>query len=96
MDESKAKKTIAKFPSLLGYSVEANLKPKLQWLKDLGMSDSQVAKAIAMKPSLLGCSVEDNLKPKLQWLKDRAWTSRRPRRRSPSSHRFLVTASRPI
>ncbi|CAE7315404.1 MTERF4, partial [Symbiodinium sp. CCMP2456] len=62
-------KSIARFPSVLGCSIEANLKPKVQWIKGLGLSQSQVVKVIARFPALLGYSIEANLKPTVDWIK---------------------------
>jgi len=53
-----------------GQSIDNNLKPKLQWLSQLGLSKSQVAKAVAAFPKVLGYRIEQNLKPTLQWLLD--------------------------
>ncbi|CAK9093214.1 Transcription termination factor MTERF5 [Durusdinium trenchii] len=53
-----------------GQSIDNNLKPKLQWLSQLGLSKSQVAKAVAAFPKVLGYRIEQNLKPKVQWLLD--------------------------
>ncbi|CAE7809086.1 unnamed protein product [Symbiodinium sp. CCMP2592] len=60
---------IAKCPQVLGYSIEANLKPTVEWIKGLGMSQSQVAKVIAAFPAVLGLSIEANLKPTVEWMK---------------------------
>ena len=57
-------------PAILGYSIERNLKPKAQWLLDLGLSKTQVAKAVAARPHILGYSIEQNLKLKVRWLLD--------------------------
>ena len=57
-------------PAILGYSIERNLKPKAQWLLDLGLSKTQVAKAVAARPQILGYSIEQNLKLKVRWLLD--------------------------
>ena len=62
-------KVIAIFPSALGYSIEANLKPTVGWIKGLGLSQWQVAKMIATFPSVLGLSIEANLKPTVEWVK---------------------------
>ena len=61
---------MATFPAILGYSIEQNLKPTVQWLLDLGLSKTQVVKIVASKPQVFGCSIEQNLKPKVQWLLD--------------------------
>ena len=55
---------------LAGQSIDNNLKPKLQWLSQIGLSKSQVAKAVAVFPKLLGYRIEQNLKPTIQWLLD--------------------------
>ncbi|CAE7709645.1 MTERF4, partial [Symbiodinium pilosum] len=62
-------KVVASFPPVLGYSVEANLKPTVEWIKGLGLSQSQVAKVIATSPPVLGLSIEANLKPTVEWIK---------------------------
>ena len=62
-------KVIATFPSLLRYSIEANLKPTVEWIEGLGLSQSQVAKVIATFPPVLGLSIEANLKPTVEWIK---------------------------
>ncbi|CAK9042363.1 Transcription termination factor MTERF5 [Durusdinium trenchii] len=51
-------------------SIEHKLKPKLYWLRDLGMSKSQIAQAVAVFPPILGLSIEQNLKPTVQCLLD--------------------------
>ena len=45
---------LAKFPSVAGFSIEANLKPTVTWIKSLGLSRAQVAKVISTFPSVLG------------------------------------------
>ena len=62
-------KMIATSPKVLGLSIEANLKPTVEWIKGLGLSQSQVAKMIAMSPQMLGLSIEANLKPTVEWIK---------------------------
>ncbi|CAE7209971.1 MTERF5, partial [Symbiodinium sp. CCMP2456] len=62
-------RSIARFPSARGLSIEANLKPKVEWFKGLGLSQSQVAKVIATFPPVLGCSIEANLTPTVEWIK---------------------------
>ena len=64
------KAVICKWPQILGLSIEANLKPTVAWLRDLGLSQVQVAKIIAVQPSVLGYSIEANLKPTVAWLHD--------------------------
>ncbi|OLP97984.1 Protein aardvark [Symbiodinium microadriaticum] len=62
-------KSIERFPSVLGLSIDANLKQKVEWLKGLGVSQSQVAKVIATHPQVLGLSIDANLKPTVEWIK---------------------------
>ena len=54
---SQVAKVIATSPAVLGYSIEANLKPTVEWIKGLGLSRSQVAKVIAAFPRVLGLSM---------------------------------------
>ena len=71
--EGFAREDIARMlkgPLSRGYSIEAQLQPKLQWLLKLGLSKAQVAKAVATFPKILSCSIEQNLKPTVQWLLD--------------------------
>ncbi|CAE7746631.1 MTERF2, partial [Symbiodinium necroappetens] len=68
LPEAVAEAALRKFPPLLGCSIEANLKPTVDWLHDLGLSKAQVSKAIAKYPRLLGYSIEANLKPTVEWL----------------------------
>ena len=69
LSESQVAKLIVTFPQVLGYSLEANLKPTVDWVKGLGLSQSQVARVIAKFPQVLGLSIEANLKPKVEWIK---------------------------
>ena len=69
LDTWQVAKVIASFPSALGCSIEANLKPTVEWIKGLGLSQSQVAKMIATFPQVLGLSIEENLKPTVGWIK---------------------------
>ena len=62
-------KVIATFPPVLGLSIVENLKPKVEWMKGLGLSQSQVAKVIATFPRVLGYSTEANMKPTVEWIK---------------------------
>ena len=45
-------------------SIEGHLRPKVQWLLELGLSKTQVAKAVAGFPPILGLSME----PMVEWL----------------------------
>ena len=44
------------------------MKPTVEWLHEVGLSEAQVSKAIARFPQLLGYSFEEKLKPSVQWL----------------------------
>ena len=68
LDTWQVAKVIATFPSVLRYSIEANLKPTVEWTKGLGLSQSQVAKLIATFPQALGLSIDANLKPTVEWI----------------------------
>merc|ERR1712060_150442 len=58
--------------SVVGYSVEENLEPKLSFLQSrLGLDAKQLRKVVVASPPLLGYSVEENLGPKLAFLQSR-------------------------
>ncbi|CAE7547050.1 MTERF5, partial [Symbiodinium pilosum] len=63
-------KVISRFPQVLGCSIEENLKPTVQWLRDSGLKEAEVSKVISRLPQVLGYSIEENLKPTVQWLRD--------------------------
>ena len=63
-------KAIARFPTLLGCSIEEKLEPTIQWMRDLGLRKAEISKVIACWPFILGYSLEKNLKPKVRWLFD--------------------------
>jgi hypothetical protein len=59
-------------PSVLSFSIENNLEPKLSWLQDrLSLDDESLRKLVRRLPSVLSFSIENNLDPKLSWLQDR-------------------------
>ena len=66
--EPPAEAALQKCARLLSCSVEANLKPTVEWLHEVGLSEAQVLKAISSHPQLLGYSIEANLKPTVEWL----------------------------
>ncbi|CAE7271551.1 MTERF5 [Symbiodinium sp. CCMP2592] len=68
LPEAVAEKALQKFTTLLGHSIEAKLKPTVEWLHVVGLSKVQVSKAIATHPQLLGYSIAANLKPTVEWL----------------------------
>ena len=62
-------KSMGRFPPVHHRSIEANLKPTVEWIKGLGLSQSQVARVILQRPQVLGLSLEANLKPTVDWIK---------------------------
>ncbi|KAH9773948.1 transcription termination factor MTEF1 [Citrus sinensis] len=52
---------------LLVSSVERTLKPKIDFLKNLGLSDEEVERMVIRSPGLLTFSVENNLVPKVDF-----------------------------
>jgi mTERF domain-containing protein len=62
-------KLITKFPSVLTYSVETNIAPKVRYLaEELGLGWDGAVKVIAKYPSVLGFNAEHNLAPKVRYL----------------------------
>ncbi len=58
-------------PALLGYSIEDNLAPTLDWLQTrLDLDDLGLRKMVLMVPALLGYSVQDNMEPKLAFFEE--------------------------
>eukprot|EP00439_Symbiodinium_sp_Y106_P052949 s442_g7.t1 len=68
LPEAVAEAALQKFTPLLRLSIEAKLKPTVEWLHEVGLSKVQVSNAIAKSPCLLGYSIEANLKPTVEWL----------------------------
>ncbi|CAE7290095.1 unnamed protein product [Symbiodinium sp. CCMP2592] len=69
LSTAQVAKAIDRYPRLLSFSIEANLKPTVEWIKALGLSQSQVAKVIATFPQVLGLGIEANLKPTVECIK---------------------------
>ena len=68
MTDTQVAKAVAVQPQFLGLSIEDNLKPTVQWFRELGLTDAQVAKAVAGFPPLLAYNVERNMKRKVTLL----------------------------
>mmetsp|Transcript_71615 Transcript_71615/g.231774 ORF Transcript_71615/g.231774 Transcript_71615/m.231774 type:complete len:97 (+) Transcript_71615:3-293(+) len=56
MDDSQVAKTIGKSPQLMSYSLEENLKPKAQTLREYGFSDIHIVRVLSTSPALFGHS----------------------------------------
>ena len=41
LSDTQVAEAVAGFPSLLGYTVDDNLKPTVRWFRELGLSDMQ-------------------------------------------------------
>ena len=55
---------------LLKFSSERQIRPGVNLLFNLGLSDHQVAKALSLSPQILGLSIENNLQPTVRWFRD--------------------------
>ena len=55
---------------LLRLSSERQIRPGVNLLLNLGLSDYQIAKALSYHPGILGLSVEHNLQPTVRWFRD--------------------------
>jgi hypothetical protein len=72
LDDEAISKLVKRLPSVLCYSIDDNLEPKIAWLKKrLGLDDEAIGKLVKTKPAVLGYSIEQNLEPKLEWLQKR-------------------------
>ena len=69
LSKAQVAKIISVSPQVLGYSIEQNLKPTVQWMLDLGLNKAQVSKVISVFPPVLGYSLEKNMKVKWDMLR---------------------------
>ena len=67
VDDQGAQEMIQKFPSLLAYSIENNLVPKLVWYENL-LGANNARTRLAHDPSFFSYSIESRLKPRLEEL----------------------------
>jgi mTERF domain-containing protein len=72
LDDTSLSKLLKTSPTILHYSIEESLEPKLTWLQERLQLDSKILSKLVKKlPGVLGYSIEENLKPKLAWLQER-------------------------
>ena len=59
-------------PSILTFSIDKNLEPKLEWLQQrLDLDDAAAGKMIRRVPNIFTCGIDKNLEPKLEWIQQR-------------------------
>ena len=57
-------------PRLCRFASKRQIRPMVNWLLSLGLSDSEIAKVLARCPQILGLSIENNVQPTLHWFSD--------------------------
>ena len=66
MTREQCRTAVLKQPSLIQYSIEASLKPKLDFfLTELGIEQSMISRIIINAPALMGYSLTDSLRQKV-------------------------------
>ena len=65
----QAETSMARCPQMLRRRVDDHIKPTVNWIKELGLSQPQAAKVILRHPPVLRYSIEANLKPTVEWIK---------------------------
>jgi mTERF domain-containing protein len=58
---------VLRLPSVLGLSIDANVRPKLEFLSAaLGLSKDELREALCREPAVLGASLDKSLRPNLE------------------------------
>ncbi|XP_038897631.1 transcription termination factor MTERF9, chloroplastic isoform X1 [Benincasa hispida] len=61
-------KMVTKHPQLLHYSIDDGLRPRINFLRSIGMRNSEILKVLTSLTQVFSLSLEDNLKPKYMYL----------------------------
>ncbi|XP_071725085.1 transcription termination factor MTERF8, chloroplastic-like [Rutidosis leptorrhynchoides] len=69
-DETHITKLVQKFPAVLGCRVESNLKPKLEYFAQNGITGTALVDCVVAKPRILHKSLRDSIKPMFELLKE--------------------------
>ncbi|KAL6973068.1 hypothetical protein U1Q18_027242, partial [Sarracenia purpurea var. burkii] len=56
-------------PRLYGYNAPKTLKPKLDYIKSLGLSDVELAQILSIEPQILERSLENRIMPSVQFIR---------------------------
>lgn len=67
LDKQELHFVVTSFPQVLGLSVETNLQPKLEYLKQ-HLTMDQLKEFVAYQPSLLAYSLENRIRPRIELL----------------------------
>ena len=62
---------IVSYPQILGLSLEYNLRPKMDFFIDCGLSQDQLREFVFYQPSLLAYSLENRLRPRIERMQEK-------------------------
>lgn len=82
MTESEFMRMVLKLPQALGYHINRNLRPKMQYFLDSGFTKEDVKIMIKRCPQIIGLNLDQNIKVKLEKLRDTGFTE-------PEVHRLI-------